>query len=101
MPLPTMNVGQSATAAMTFSGGVPTDGVVASDNLTVATVSLAADGITWTVAVVGPGTANMTYTGTSVAPLVGPCVVPPVVITGQAAAVAETGSFNEGSAVIT
>ncbi len=97
-----MTVGQQAVGVLTFDGGVPPDGAVASDNPAVCPVSLASDGITWTA---GPslaeGIANMTYTGTSVAPLSGPSLVPAVVITIQAVPVAETGSFNEDTAVIT
>jgi len=101
MALANMTPGQHATGTLTFSGGTPADGAVTSDNPAIATISLAADLASWTVIAVGPGSYNMSYTGTSVAPLVGPCAVPPMSGTVEAAAVAETGSFNEGSAVIT
>jgi len=101
MALPTLTVGQQAVNALTFSAAPPPDGAVASDNAAVATIALAADMVTWTVVAVSPGTANMTYTGTSVAPLVGPCVVAPMVVIVQAVPVAETGDFNPDTAVIT
>jgi len=81
---------------LTFSEpGAPVDGAVMSDNPAVATISLdATDHISWTVVGVGVGIANMTYTGTSDPPDVGPVVVEPLVVTVVAAPMAETGQFN-------
>jgi hypothetical protein len=87
---------------MTFSESTPpTDGAVASDDMAAGTVALAADHVTWTLNAVGVGTGNVTYTGTSVAPDAGPAVVQPMSFSITAAPVAETGSFNPGSATIT
>jgi len=96
-----MSPGQQAVGVLTFDEGPPTDGAVASDNTAVATVTLAADLITWTVIAVANGTANVTYTGTSLPPDVGPAMVAPMVVTVQAAPVAEHGDFNSDTAVIT
>ena len=76
----------------------PADGAVASDNERVATISLDADMVTWTVHAVAIGDATMSYTGTSVAPDVGPAVVEPMVVHVVAMPAAETGDFNPASA---
>jgi|HubBroStandDraft_2_1064218.scaffolds.fasta_scaffold295404_3 hypothetical protein len=84
------------TSKLTFSEpGAPADGAVASDDPAVATVSLdPTDHVTWTSSAVGPGIANITYTGTSDPPDAGPVVVEPLVLTVVAAPAAETGQFN-------
>jgi hypothetical protein len=90
------------SGVLTFSEpGAPTDGAVMSDNAAVATVALAPDMITWTITLVPPvapadgsGVANITYTGTSSPPDVGPVVVEPLVLTVVAMPAAETGQFN-------
>ena len=98
-----LEVGQKAVAPMVFSepGPPPSDGVVASDNPAVATIALASDMLTWTCIAFSVGTCNMTYTGTSVSPDVGPVVVLPMVVTVTAVPVAEGGDFTPGGAVIT
>ena len=93
--------GNVAVGVLTFDEAPPTDGAVASDNPAVATISLAADLITWTVTGVSAGTANFTYSGTSLPPDVGPVQVAPMVGTFVAQPVAETGNFNPATAVIT
>ena|ERR1700739_4505561 len=100
-----LEVGQTAVGKLTFDETTaPTDGAVASDNPAV-TVSLAADHITWTcvaVSVTAANTpANITYTGTSVAPDVGPAIVPPMLVTVVPVPVAEHGDFDPTHAVIT
>lgn len=100
-------VGQTAVGKLTFSETTPpADGAVTSDNPSVATISLAADLVTWTVTAIAAnadGTAamaNFSYTGTSVAPDVGPAVVPPMSAAVTPMPVAETGNFNPSGAVI-
>jgi hypothetical protein len=86
---------------MTFSEPTPpADGAVASDDPTAGAVSLAADLVTWTLKAMAVGVGNVTYTGTSVAPDAGPAIVSPMSFSVTAAPVAETGSFNPGSATI-
>jgi hypothetical protein len=93
------------TSALTFSeaGPPPANGAVASDAPGLVTVSLAADLVTWTATLVAGGgptagaapmIANITYTGTSTPPDVGPVQVEPLVITVSPTPVAETGQFN-------
>jgi hypothetical protein len=97
-----LEVGQTAVGTMTFDEPTPpADGAVASDNPAVATISFAPDNITWTCNAVSVGVANMTYTGTSALPDVGPAVVPPMVVTVVAVPVAEHGDFSPSGAVIT
>ena len=97
-----LEVGQTATGAMTFDEPTPpADGAVVSDNAAVATIALAADHVTWTCVAVAVGTANISYTGTSAAPDVGAAVVPPMVVTVVAVPLAEHGDFNPTGAVIT
>jgi hypothetical protein len=83
-------------SALTFDEITPPeDGAVASDNESVATITLdGTDHVTWMVTALSPGVATMSYTGTSVAPDVGPAVVPNMIVTVTAAAVAEHGEFN-------
>jgi hypothetical protein len=100
-----LKVGQTAVSDLTFDEITPPlDGAIASDNPAV-TISLAPDHVTWTavaVSVTAPNTpANITYTGTSVAPDVGPAVVPPMLVTVVPVPVAEHGDFNPMGAVIT
>jgi hypothetical protein len=100
-----LEVGQTAVGALSFDEITPpTDGAVASDNAAV-TISLAADHVTWTavgVSVTAANTpANITYTGTSVAPDVGAAIVPPMMVTVVAVPVAEHGDFNPMGATIT
>lgn len=95
-------VGQTAVGKLTFDETTPpTDGAVASDNPAVATIALDADMVTWTCVAVSVGTANVTYTGTSVAPDAGAAVVPPMIVTVTAAPVAEHGDFDPSAATIT
>jgi hypothetical protein len=96
-----LEVGQTAVGTMTFTLAPPSDGAVASDTPAVATIALAADMVTWTLHAIGIGTANMTYTGTSMPPDVGPCVVLPMVVTVTAVPLAEGGDFAPSGAVIT
>lgn len=92
-------VGHGKKGVMTFDEPTPpADGAVASDNEAVATISLDPDMVTWTVQGVALGDANMSYTGTSVAPDVGPAVVPNMIVHVVAAPVAETGDFNPATA---
>jgi hypothetical protein len=93
--------GNQAVGVMTFDEGPPTDGAIVSDNPAVATASLAADLITWTVVGVSVGNCTVSYTGTSLPPDVGPVEVAPMAVTVAAAPVAETGNFNPDTAVIT
>jgi hypothetical protein len=98
-----LEVGQTAVGHLTFDEVTPpADGAVASDNAAVCPITLAADMMTWTA---GPalavGTANFSYTGTSVTPDVGPAVVPMLTTTVIAVPVAEHGDFNPAGAVIT
>jgi hypothetical protein len=99
-----LEVGQTAgPGTMTFNEPTPpADGAVFSDNPAVCPISLAADGVTWTC---GPalsvGVANMSYTGTSAPPDVGPVVVPNMVVTVVAVPVAEQGDFNPTGVQIT
>jgi hypothetical protein len=94
-------VGQTAVGKLTFDLTTPPpDGAVVSDNPAVATISLAADLVTWTCHAVSVGTANATYTGTSVPPDMGPAIVPPMIISPTAAPAAEHGDFGPESAVI-
>jgi hypothetical protein len=95
-------VGQTAVGKLTFDETTPpTDGAVMSDNPAVATIMLDPDMVTWTSVAMAVGSANVTYTGTSVDPDVGPAVVPPMMVTVTAAPVAETGDFDPSHAVIT
>jgi len=97
-----LEVGQTAVGKLTFDEPAPpADGMVASDTPAVATISLGSDLETWTLVAVSVGTANITYTGTSAPPDVGPAVVPPMVVTVVAVPVAEQGDFNPSGAVIT
>lgn len=97
-----LEVGQTAVGMLTFDEPAPpADGAVASDMPAVATISLGADLETWTLVAMSVGTANVTYTGTSAPPDVGPAVVPPMVVTVVAVPVAEHGDFNPTGAVIT
>lgn len=94
-------VGNTAVGKLTFDEPTPpTDGAVVSDNPAVATISLAADLVTWTCVAVSVGTAAVTYTGTSVAPDAGPAVVPAMMVAVTAAPVAEHGDFDPSSATI-
>lgn len=100
-------VGQHAVGHLTFSeSGAPSDGAVASSDPSTATISLDADGITWTVVAVNapdpsnPTVVTMTYSGTSTPPDTGPVVVPPMTIAVSAVPIAETGNFNPSGAVI-
>jgi hypothetical protein len=100
-----LEIGQTAVGVLSFDEITPpTDGAVASDNPAV-TISLAPDHVTWTaiaVAVTALNTpANITYTGTSVAPDVGAAVVPAMMVTVVPVPVAEHGDFNPMGAVIT
>lgn len=100
-----LEVGQTAVGVCTFSEPTPPpDGAIASDNPAV-TVSLAADHETWTCVAVSPTAANtpanVTYTGTSVPPDVGPVQVAPMMVTVVPVPVAETGDFNPSGATIT
>jgi hypothetical protein len=88
---------------LTFSeGGAPADGAVHSDNPSVADISLdPTDHVSWTItlgtgaaSITAPTTVNMTYTGTSDPPDVGPVMVEPLVLTVVPKPVAETGQFN-------
>jgi hypothetical protein len=101
-----LSVGQTATGTLKFteagaSASAPADGAVLSDNTGAATITLAPDGFTWTAVGVAIGIATTSYTGTSVSPGVGPCVVPPMVITVAAAVFAESGDFDPAGAVFT
>jgi hypothetical protein len=91
---------------MTFSESTPpTDGALHSDNPFV-TASLGADMVTGECDAVGApsdgsiAVVNITYTGTSVAPDVGPAVVMPGTISVAMAPVAETGKLNLSGATI-
>jgi hypothetical protein len=101
-----LQVGQTAVDTLKFDEITPpTDGAVASDNPAV-TISLdPTDHITWTavaVSVTAAGVpASITYTGTSVAPDVGPAIVPPMLVTVVPVPVAEHGDFDPAHAVIT
>jgi hypothetical protein len=93
--------GQTAVGVLTFDEATPpADGAVMSDNPAVATASLDADMVTWTVTYVGNGMANISYTGTSAPPDVGPAVVAPIAIICSDAPVAEMGNFNPDAAVV-
>jgi len=93
--------GQTAVGVLTFDEPTPpANGAVASDNPAVATASLAADMVTWTVTYVSNGNANVSYTGTSAPPDAGPAVVAPIAIICSAAPVAEAGNFNPDAAVV-
>jgi hypothetical protein len=105
----TLVAGQTATGMLTFDLAPPSDGAVQSDNPSFVPVSLAADGVSWTVgpvsadpSVAAPGAtlAHITYTGTSVSPDAGPAVVPPISASVTPAPVAETGNFNAAGATI-
>lgn len=90
-----LEVGQIHDSTMTFNEpSPPPDGAVSSDNPAVATIVLDADRITWHATAVSVGVANMSYTGTSALPDVGPVVVPNLVLTVVAVPVAEQGDFN-------
>jgi hypothetical protein len=101
-----LTVGQKAVAVMTFSEAPSPDGVLTSDHPEWVTASLGADLMTGTYVVVGApadgsiGIATITYTGTSVAPDVGPDVVSPGTISVAQAPVAETGNLNLGGATV-
>jgi hypothetical protein len=100
-----LEVGQTAVGTLSFDEITPpTDGAVASDNPAV-TISLAPDHVTWTAvaaSVTASNTpANITYTGTSVAPDVGAAIVPAMMVTVVPVPVAEHGDFNPTGAVIT
>ena len=101
-----LHVGQTAVGKLVFDEITPpTDGAVATDNAAV-TISLnPTDHMTWTcvaVSVTAPGApANVSYTGTSVAPDAGPAVVPPMAVTVVPVPVAEHGDFDPATAVIT
>ena len=98
----TVVVGRGKTSQLTFDEVTPPlDGAVSSDDTAVATVSLAADHVTWIVQGLSLGNANVSYTGTSVLPDVGPAVVPPMIVHVVAAPVAETGDFNPAAATDT
>jgi hypothetical protein len=73
-----------------------------SDTNAVATVSLAADGVTYTITYVSNGTAMVTYSGTSQPPDAGPVVMAhnPISVMCTSAPVAETGDTNPGGAVV-
>jgi hypothetical protein len=94
--------GQTAVGVCTFDEAPPADGAFTSDNPAVATVSLAADLVTYTVTYVGDGTAMLTYTGTSLPPDAGPVVMAhnPISVTCTSTPVAETGDTNPGGAVV-
>jgi hypothetical protein len=95
--------GQTGVGVMTFNEPTPpSDGAWTSDTPSVATISLAADLVTYTVTKVGNGTAIMSYTGTSAPPDVGPAVVAhnPFTVMCTAAPVAEMGDSNVGAAKI-
>jgi hypothetical protein len=98
-----LEVGQTAVGKMTFDEITPpVDGAVASDAGGVATIELdPTDHVTWTCKAMAVGMANISYTGTSVAPDVGPAVVPMMVVTVVAVPVAEHGDFDPTHAVIT
>lgn len=99
-----MTVGDAPhTGTLTFSElGAPADGAVQSDNPMVADISLdSTDHASWTITlgsgaatITDPTVVNMTYTGTSDPPDVGPVMVEPLVLTVMPAPVAETGQFN-------
>jgi hypothetical protein len=98
-----LEVGQTAgPQKMTFDEPTPpADGAVASDNPAVATITLdPTDHQSWTVVALSVGIANMSYTGTSASPDVGPAVVPNMVVTVVAVPVAEHGDFNPTGAPI-
>lgn len=94
--------GQTAVGMCTFNLAPPPDGAFTSDNPAVATISLAADEVTYTITYVSNGTAMMTYSGTSVPPDAGPVVMAhnPISVLCTAAPVAETGDTNPAGAVI-
>src|SRR5258708_272857 len=94
-------VGQTATGHMVFDETTPPlDGLAVSDNLAVATIALdQTDFVTWKAVALAPGVANISYTGTSVAPDVGPAEVRPMIVTVTAIPVAEHGDFNPANAV--
>ena len=95
----TVVVGRGKTGVLTFDEVTPPlDGAVTSDNTAVATISLDVDHVTWVARGVALGDANISYTGTSVLPDVGPAVVPNMIVHVVAAPVAETGDFNPGAA---
>jgi hypothetical protein len=95
-----LTVGQKLTAVMTFSEAPSPDGALHSDHPEWVTASIGADMATGTYDCVGApadgsgGLVTITYTGTSVAPDVGPDVVAPGTILVMLAPVAETGNLN-------
>ncbi|HUE67178.1 MAG TPA: hypothetical protein VMP38_03275 [Candidatus Acidoferrum sp.] len=97
-----LEVGQTAVGKLTFDETTaPADGAVVSDTPTVATIVLAPDKMTWTCVAMAVGVANISYTGISAPPDVGPAIVPNMVVTVIAVPVAEHGDFDPTHAVIT
>jgi hypothetical protein len=93
-------VGQKLTATMTFSEAPSPDGALHTDHPEWLTASLGIDLMTGVYDCVGApadgsaGLVTISYTGTSVAPDVGPDMVAPGTILVMLAPVAETGNLN-------